>query len=244
MTVVRHRPAPERLPSSLLASWRAHTAAKGWRGGSDWLCAEVLQLAAAFAARADVEAAARALGRVRAHQGVGIAEALTDLQCLYLCQRCSPDDAVVSAFAEAWVEATERALPSVSCLDPGTGLPTVEHFRSRVAELYDGGADRDRVAGVLRFPGSGLSGEPGFRRRALLGAAAGETFAGTGALLTLGRATLAVVAEDEPAAADRLEGCAVAFRAVLGRSPDDPEVGYRLLPLPDTLGRFEQFMRA
>lgn len=84
-------------------------------------------------------AACAVAGRTLAHDGASLGEALTGLRFTYAAlggAGCDPDFEAVMALCEAWGESTLDFLHDLSCEDPLTGLATLAHLRTRIAEVY------------------------------------------------------------------------------------------------------------
>lgn len=93
--------------------------------------------------RDDTREACAVAGRVLASDGVPLTDALDALRATTRAVlRRDPAYAAVRALGSGWSEATLGYLGEVTCEDPLTGLASLPHLRSRVAELY-----RDEVAG-------------------------------------------------------------------------------------------------
>ena len=86
-------------------------------------------------------------GVALARDGLSLGEALDGLAATTR-QVCGtdPELAHVRALAVAWSDAMLGYLNGLSCEDPLTGLATLAHLRSRIADLYRGG--RSAGAGV------------------------------------------------------------------------------------------------
>lgn len=111
-------------------------------------------------------AACSVLGRDLAADGVPLDEALDGLRDTARWVTGEPPSyAAVRALASGWSEATLGYLHQLSCEDPLTGLASLPHLRSRLAELYrdqeaTGEPVGDRqVLVVLDVPGRRLDGE-------------------------------------------------------------------------------------
>jgi len=82
-------------------------------------------------------AACAVAGRVLAGDGASLGEALSGLKETYIALGgAMPDFTAVEALSVAWSEATLEFLHDVSCDDPLTGLASMAHLRTRLAELY------------------------------------------------------------------------------------------------------------
>jgi GGDEF domain-containing protein len=91
----------------------------------------------ALAAAADTRPACAVVGRDVARDGAALGEALDGLRTTFgLVMGLEPDFASVEALALGWSEATLEFLHDLSCEDPLTGLASLAHLRTRLAELY------------------------------------------------------------------------------------------------------------
>ncbi|MDQ3615832.1 MAG: hypothetical protein M3393_04250 [Actinomycetota bacterium] len=82
-------------------------------------------------------AACAVVGRDVARDGAALGEALDGLRATYrLVKRAAPDFEAAEALSVAWSEATLEYLHQLSCEDPLTGLASLAHVRTRLAELY------------------------------------------------------------------------------------------------------------
>jgi hypothetical protein len=91
----------------------------------------------ALASGGDVSAACQVVGRDVARDGAALGEALSGLRTTYSLVRGSdPDFDATEALSVAWSEATLEYLHDLSCEDPLTGLTSLAHVRTRLAEVY------------------------------------------------------------------------------------------------------------
>ena len=98
----------------------------------------------ALAADADTIAACTVVGRDVARDGAALGEALDGLRATYaLVRGTAPDFRSAEALSVAWSEATLEYLHQLSCEDPLTGLASLAHVRTRLAELYRSGEQTD-----------------------------------------------------------------------------------------------------
>ncbi len=82
-------------------------------------------------------AASAEVGRVLARDGASLGEALSGLSSAYAAMGMTePHFQVTEALSVAWSEVTLGFLHEVTCEDPLTGLATVQHLRTRLAEVY------------------------------------------------------------------------------------------------------------
>jgi GGDEF domain-containing protein len=104
-------------------------------------------LAEALAVGSDISAACTEIGCAVAHDGASLAEALDALRATYrLVAGGEPSFEACRCIAVAWSEASLQYLHALSCEDPLTGLASLAHVRSRLAELY---READRRGGDL-----------------------------------------------------------------------------------------------
>jgi hypothetical protein len=91
----------------------------------------------ALAAGGEALGACAVVGRDVARDGAALGEALSGLRTTYtLVLGRDPDFAATEALSVAWSEATLEYLHDLSCEDPMTGLTSLAHVRTRLAELY------------------------------------------------------------------------------------------------------------
>jgi len=91
----------------------------------------------ALASGKDALAACAVVGRDVARDGASLGEALDGLRATYhLVGVGAPDFAATRELAVAWSETTLEYLHQLSCEDPLTGLASLAHVRTRLAELY------------------------------------------------------------------------------------------------------------
>lgn len=91
----------------------------------------------ALASAGDVIAACNVVGGDVARDGAALGEALSGLRTTYaLIRGTTPDFDAAEALSVAWSEATLEYLHDLSCEDPLTGLTSLAHVRTRLAEVY------------------------------------------------------------------------------------------------------------
>lgn len=91
----------------------------------------------ALASGGDVTAACHVVGRDVARDGAALGEALSGLRTTYqLVRGADPDFAAAESLSVAWSDATLEYLHDLSCEDPLTGLTSLAHVRTRLAEVY------------------------------------------------------------------------------------------------------------
>jgi GGDEF domain-containing protein len=94
-------------------------------------------VADALVADGDLGAACTEVGRDAARDGASLGEALSGLRSTYrLVTGGTPGFEAGEALSVAWSEATLEHLHQISCEDPLTGLTSLAHVRTRLAELY------------------------------------------------------------------------------------------------------------
>lgn len=85
----------------------------------------------------DVVPACAVAGRALAEDGASLDEALSGLATTYAQVDCGmPGFEETRALTVAWSETSLRYLHQLSCADPLTGLTSLAHVRTRLAELY------------------------------------------------------------------------------------------------------------
>lgn len=122
--------------STLRERWQAATVESVWLRPGDWYHPAVDALTEALTTGACADAAASRLGEVRGSAGVGIAETLDDVAVLYGLVDQTPSLDVLRALCEGWAEANEAAPVQAACMDPESGLPTLDYLGVRLAETY------------------------------------------------------------------------------------------------------------
>lgn len=96
----------------------------------------------------EIGAAAARLGEARGSTGVGVGETIDDFACLFRAAGLDgPPLEAVRALCQGWADAVEAAPVFTQCVDPESGLPTVEYFAIRLAEVYGVAARRQVPAG-------------------------------------------------------------------------------------------------
>lgn len=121
---------------ALREEWRAGAVESVWLRPGDWYHPAVDALTEALTSGGPTIAPAFRLGEVRGALGVGIAETLDDLAVLFRLLGQEPGLDLVRSLCEGWASATESAAVRASCVDPESGLPTVEYLSVRLAETY------------------------------------------------------------------------------------------------------------
>lgn len=187
-------------PEGLRERWRSASVGSVWRRPSDWYHPAVDALARAVDAGADPTAASWELGRARGEHGVGIAEALDDVVCLYRSTGCTaPPLEAVRALTEGWSDAHAALATQGTCVEPESGLPTQQYLGVRLAEAY-GEAERADVDAallhrlvVVDVAAGHVSGLLRAARSAAAGAALREAFGSGHPMATLGGGVFAVL---------------------------------------------------
>ncbi|HWS59104.1 MAG TPA: hypothetical protein VN257_11235, partial [Actinotalea sp.] len=128
------------LPSgsapALRDQWRTETVESVWLRPGDWYHPAVDALTEALTGGVNPMAAAARLGAVRGAAGVGIAETLDDVAVLYRLLDREPGLDAVRALCEGWAGAVEAAPVQAACIDPESGLPTLDYLAVRLGETY------------------------------------------------------------------------------------------------------------
>lgn len=126
----------EAWATTLREQWRTETVESVWLRPGDWYHPAIDALTEALAAGTSAAAAAYRLGQVRGAAGVGIAEALDDVGVVFRLIGRDPNLDVIRALCEGWASALESSPVQVSCVDPESGLPTLEYLGVRLGEAY------------------------------------------------------------------------------------------------------------
>jgi len=140
----------------------------------------------ALASGSGATSACELVGAALARDGMSLAEAL-DLLAETTALVCGTEPSFYDARAlcVAWSEATLGYLHSLSCDDPLTGLASLAHLRSRVAEVYRGPdpSPADHALVVVVAPPDPVSGYDDVLSRSMRVAQLGDTartvFSGT-----------------------------------------------------------------
>lgn len=122
--------------TTLREQWRTESIESVWLRPGDWYHPAIDALTEAVAANMDPSAPAHRLGQVRGAAGVGIAETLDDVGVLFRLIGRDPGLDVIRALCEGWSSSLESAPLQASCLDPESGLPTLEYLAVRLGETY------------------------------------------------------------------------------------------------------------
>jgi hypothetical protein len=94
-------------------------------------------VAEALVAGTDVTAACAVVGQDVATDGTALGEALDALRSTYrMVVDTAPAFEAAEALSVAWSDATLQYLHDLSCEDPLTGLASLAHIRTRLAEVY------------------------------------------------------------------------------------------------------------
>lgn len=129
-------PIAELEAPALRELWRDASLQSVWLRPGDWFHPAVDALTEALVGGGDPTAAAARLGSVRGDTGVGIAEALDDLTCVYRIVGIDPPLDVVRALCEGWAAAVDAMPAQSAVLDPESGLPNLDYLAVRLGETY------------------------------------------------------------------------------------------------------------
>jgi len=116
--------------------WRTETVESVWLRPGDWYHPAVDALTEALVSGADPSAAAARLGAVRGAAGVGIAETLDDVAVLFRLLAAEPGLDALRSLCEGWASAVDAAPVQAACVDPESGLPTLDYLAVRLGETY------------------------------------------------------------------------------------------------------------
>jgi hypothetical protein len=209
----------------LRARWRTASIANGWRFPSDWSLPEVDAVCASVVRRGQLDAVCEALdslARARAQAGAGLGETLTDLAALHaVISHPGSADGLVSAdpdatparllrvAALAWADESLGELARPTATHGLTGLATEAYLRTRLGELYrravrDGRHVReDHVLLVVTLDLADVVGWPRLMAMVLVADVLREVFNGGESSAVLGPSVAVVLADREPAFAER-----------------------------------------
>ena len=177
---------------------------------------------------------ARDVGRRLAGEGAGVGEALRTQRAEAQVRGREPRPEEVEALVEGWADTTLGHLHRLTCEDPLTGLATMAHLRTRVAEQRRAGVDLARAHALVVVSPSGEEGDRsshGSLGAALLCAALGErvrvVFGGGETVAHTHTGRVVVLAGRD----HRLEGLVALLRRLLDE--DDQPAAVQVHPLPE-----------
>lgn len=147
-------------------------------------------------------------GRELARDGASLEEALEGLRTTWQAVRgCDPAYGAVKALLGAWSDTTLSYLHEISCEDPMTGLASLAHLRSRLAEVHRhpvGNAAERHALVVCELVDDGGSSLGRAMHLARLGEAARTVFPGTETIGRVGARRVVVVADRDERLAARV----------------------------------------
>ncbi|GAA1119422.1 hypothetical protein [Nocardiopsis composta] len=118
--------------------WCRRSRLTGWDPPDDWWTPVVDHICEAAVRGGDLVPGCLRFGQARARSGVDIGATITDFAALTdVLGWPEPPLPLVRALAEGWVDGGRS---TEECQDPLTGLATVAFLRTRIGELYRGGA--------------------------------------------------------------------------------------------------------
>ena len=118
-------------------------------------------VAEALASGSDSVPACHVVGRELARDGASLEETLEGLRTTWhAVHGGDPSYDAISALLVAWSDSTLSYLHQISCEDPMTGLGSLAHVRSRLAELFrahaPGSLTESHALVVCEMPGAGV----------------------------------------------------------------------------------------
>lgn len=188
-------------PNPLREQWNEISLRTVWLHPGDWYHPAVDALVEAIDEGRDPLPAAERLGHARGEHGAGIGETLDDLACLYAAIGVEPPLPVLRAVCTGWSEGQESVPHAMTCIDPVSGLGSLEYFTVRLRETYARARRAGRPAGsthcliVVDVAVEGLSLVQRFSRSATIGQALMDAFGEGYPMASLGAAMFAVLAE-------------------------------------------------
>lgn len=193
------------LSPGLREQWRRVSEQSVWRRPADWYHPAVDAVVESVLTDADPRPAAARLGTARGERGVGIAEAIDDLACLYRSLGCpEPPLGPVRALCEGWVAAQEATPVHAQFLDPETGVPTAEYLQVRLSETYGAAsragqpANRTHALVLIDVAVSPLDPWSRIARSAVVGHALSVSYGAGHPMASLGDGAFAVLVERGP----------------------------------------------
>lgn len=181
--------------------------------------------------------ACEVLGGILARDGLSLAEALDDLaRTCELVRGDAPPYAETRALTVAWSEATLGYLHGVSCADPLTGLASLAHLRTCIADVQRGGPAHESHALVVVAAGAAHDaeqlGEPLARAMedAQLGAVVRGVFPGPETIGHVAPGRLVVLAERDELLGRRVD---LAARMLATGDAPHPRVWIEGIPAVD-----------
>jgi hypothetical protein len=123
--------------ASLVSAWSDAVISTGLVSPGDWWHPAVEATATAVLEGADPGPALARLGEARAQAGVGVTEALGEVEALFAATHGGePPYRAVRAYVEGYGDALLGIVTPNDCEDPLTGLATMPYLRTRVTEEY------------------------------------------------------------------------------------------------------------
>lgn len=147
---------------ALREQWRSASLAAVWLHADDWYHPSIDAVLETLAQGESTAPACEDLGFARADAACGIGEAIDDLGCLFTTINRDIPVAAVRALSLGWVDGHAITTPPMSCVDPGSGLHTLEYFVVRLQETYQ--ASASLAAPALIFVDVGLENLPLWER--------------------------------------------------------------------------------
>lgn len=200
--MVTLQPGNPALPRALRECWRHQSVGSVWLRPADWYHPAVDALVEAVLAGSDPCGAAERLGEDRGRDGIGIAESIDDLACLFRSTNVlEPPLAVVRALCEGWAQAQAGTPANWSCIDAESGLPTRDFLGTRLAETYGVAERADSSARVTHrlllvdVAAAEVSPWTRMARSAAVGAALREAYGEGHPMATLGGGLFAILIE-------------------------------------------------
>lgn len=196
---------------SLREHWREQSLAVGWLRSGDWFHPAVDAVVEAVTSDDGVLDALEALGVARASHGVGMGETIDDLACLYrVLEGGAPPLDAVRALCEGWASPAGSPLVPGTCMDPESGLPTLEYLSVRLIEEFTtvgrrGGKPAQDLCFVLvDVAKDGIAPWNRLARSAAVGRAIEAAFGPGHPAASIGGGVFAVLHHSGPAVADAI----------------------------------------
>jgi len=195
----------------LREQWREQSLRTIWLRSGDWFHPAVDSVVQAVTSDDGVLDAVETLGVARATHGVGVGETIDDLSCLYrVVEGGAPPLEAVRALCEGWASPAGAPLIPGTCMDPESGLPTLEYLSVRLVEEFStvrrngGSPAQDLTLVLVDVAKDGIAPWNRLARSAAVGRAIEVAFGVGHPAASLGGGVFAVLQPSGPAVADAI----------------------------------------
>lgn len=196
---------------SVREQWREQSLHTVWLRSGDWFHPAVDTVVGAVTSDDRVLDAVEALGVARASHGIGVGETIDDLSCLYrVIEDGEPPLEALRALCEGWASSAGSPLIPGTCMDPESGLPTLEYLSVRLVEEFTsvrrrgGSPSQDLCFVLVDVAKDGIAPWNRLARSAAVGRAIEVTFGEGHPAASLGGGVFAVLHGASPAVGDAI----------------------------------------